>query len=150
MSYNNQETDNGTLDQIKTPLIIGLEKNSHDNPFIEGSRDNRILQQTRANMDTTGFIPNEQKKKELEELEKDANELVKHVDKNSRSSIKDLTINQIIQNLSDSIIGLLNDLFLKPSETKWTTYLSEIFQKNDRYVYVGILMVVFALLVSYF
>lgn len=104
-----------------------------------------ILQQEKSNITTNPFIPNEQKIKELEIIDKEANKIIEDAyNKNKTSSISNLSIKDIITNISDSVIGLLDDLFAKPENINWKDYLSSILQKNQRYTYLGILFLIIA------
>jgi hypothetical protein len=104
-----------------------------------------ILQQEKSNITTNPFIPNEQKIKELEIIDKEANKIIEDAyNKNKTSSISNLSIKDIITNISDSVIGLLDDLFSKPENINWKDYLSSILQKNQRYTYLGILFLIIA------
>jgi len=104
-----------------------------------------ILQQEKSNITTNPFIPNEQKIKELEIIDKEANKIIEDAyNKNKTTSISNLSIKDIIINISDSVIGILDDLFVKPDNINWPNYISSILQKNQRYTYIGILFLIIA------
>ena len=104
-----------------------------------------ILQQEKSNITTNPFIPNEQKIKELEIIDKKANKIIEDAyNTNKTTSISNLSIKDIIINISDSVIGLLDDLFVKPENIDWPNYISSILQKNQRYTYIGILFLIIA------
>jgi hypothetical protein len=104
-----------------------------------------ILQQEKSNITTNPFIPNEQKIKELEIIDKKANKIIEDAyNKNKTTSISNLSIKDIIINISDSVIGILDDLFVKPENINWPNYISSILQKNQRYTYIGILFLIIA------
>ena len=104
-----------------------------------------ILQQQKSNITTNPFIPNEQKIKELEIIDKKANKIIEDAyNTNKTTSISNLSIKDIIINISDSVIGLLDDLFVKPENIDWPNYISSILQKNQRYTYIGILFLIIA------
>jgi len=48
-------------------------------------------------------------------------------------------------NISASIIGVLDDLLNKPSDVPWNSYLVSTLRKDQRYFYVGILLVVLSI-----
>ena len=109
-----------------------------------------ILQQERSSITTNPFIPNEQKTLELETLDKEANTIMERAWVKSKSnSIKNLSLNDINQNVSSSFIGLIDDLFTKPKETPWKEYIVEIFNKDQRYTYIGILFILIAVYISF-
>lgn len=101
-----------------------------------------ILLQERSNITTNPFIPNEQKEMELSILDKEANDIL--IDKNKQSKFTNLSIQQINKNISKSVIGLMDDLFTKPESRSWIEYIKEIMQKDDRYSYIGILLILIA------
>jgi hypothetical protein len=105
-----------------------------------------ILQQERSKITTNPFIPNEQKTIELQELDKQANDIIEEqYNKNQTTSISNLSIREITKNISSSSIGFFNDLFIKPSDTPWTEYLLKIFTKDQRHTYIGVLFILIAL-----
>ena len=104
-----------------------------------------ILQQERSQIITNPFIPNVQKEKELETIDKQANDIIEQAyNKNKTNSIANLSVSDINKNLSQSVIGFLDDLFLKPQDVPWKTYLPMILQKDQRYTYIGILFIIIA------
>jgi hypothetical protein len=104
-----------------------------------------ILQQEKSSITTNPFIPNDQKIKELEIIDKEANKIIEDAyNKNKTSSIANLSITDIVKNIADSIIGLLDDLFTKPEDINWVDYILNILQKNQRYTYIGILLLIIA------
>jgi hypothetical protein len=105
-----------------------------------------ILQQERSQITTNPFIPNSQKIKELEELDKDAAEIIEsEYNKNKTTSIYNLSIKEINKNISSSVIGFLDDLFKKPKDIPWRLYLPMIIQKDQRYTYIGVLFIIIAI-----
>lgn len=104
-----------------------------------------ILQQDRSNIVTNPFIPNAQKEKELETINKEASDIIeKEYNKNKTSSILNQPIKDINKNIAESVIGILDDLFNKPDDTDWTSYIQTILQKDQRYAYIGILFILIA------
>jgi hypothetical protein len=104
-----------------------------------------ILQQDRSNIVTNPFIPNVQKERELETINKEASDIIeKEYNKNKTSSILNQPIKDINKNIAGSVIGILDDLFNKPDDTDWTSYIQTILQKDQRYAYIGILFILIA------
>lgn len=105
-----------------------------------------ILQQDKSMITTNPFIPNEQKIKELEVLDEEANKIIENAyNKNKTNSISNLSLKEINKNVSSSFIGFLDDLFIKPDNIKWQEYLPIILQKDQRYTYFGILFIFIAI-----
>lgn len=106
-----------------------------------------ILQQPKSSLVTTSpFIPNEQKELELHVLEQEANNIVEDAyNSNKTSSISDLSVRQILRNTGTSLSGLFNDLFVKPDDVSWLPYLSIIVQKDQRYAYLGLVLILVAI-----
>jgi hypothetical protein len=99
-----------------------------------------ILKQDKSAITTNPFIPNEQKIQELEILDRDANKIIE--ESYQKNAFGNLSLTSINQNMSKSIIGFLDDLFVKPKEEKWIDYLPKILQKDKRYTYFGILFII--------
>lgn len=109
-----------------------------------------ILQQERSSIITNPFIPNEQKTLELETLDKEANKIMEDAwIKNKSNSIINLSLTDINRNISSSFIGLMDDLFKKPKDIPWKEYIVEIFNKDQRYTYIGILFILIAIYISF-
>ena len=111
-----------------------------------------ILQQPKSSIVTTNpFIPNEVKEMELEEIDKRANEIIREQYRSAQASgLGNMTIKQIGRNISTTCIGLLDDMFTKPEDVSWSVYFPQIVQKDGRYGYIGILMIIIALLLLLF
>jgi len=101
-----------------------------------------ILLQERSKITTNPFIPNEQREIELSMLDKRSNDIL--IKKNQQSKFTNLSIQQINANISKSVIELMDDLFMKPESESWIDYIKEIMQKDDRYSYIGILLILIA------
>jgi hypothetical protein len=111
----------------------------------------QILQQEKSSITTNPFIPNEQRLLELESIETDANKIIENEYlKNKTSSIKNKTLQEINQNISNSIIGIIDDLFKKPNETSWNIYVIEICTKEQRYAYIGVFLIMISILLYLF
>lgn len=98
-----------------------------------------ILQQDKSSITTNPFIPNEQKERELEILEKQANTILANQAK--QDSIKEMTLKDINTKIASSVIGFFDDLYIKPENMTWKEYLPTILQKEERYTYIGILFI---------
>lgn len=54
---------------------------------------------------------------------------------------KSPTFNEINTKLSISIMGLIDDLFIKPNDIPWSNYIVMILEKDQRYTYLCVLLV---------
>lgn len=68
--------------------------------------------------------------------------------KNQQGGISVFT--NMTQNISSSITGFLNDLFIKPNNITWINYLQSIIKKDQRYFYIGIFFVIISILILLF
>jgi hypothetical protein len=117
-------------------------------PIINISNPVSILQQQSSQIITNPFIPNDQKIKELEQLDKEASDIIEQeYNKNKTTSIANLSIKEINKNISLSCIGLLDDLFVKPNDISWSIYIPMIIQKDQRYAYIGVLFIIIAIFI---
>ena len=107
-----------------------------------------ILQQERSKITTNPFIPNEQKIMELEIIDHESNEIIKKA--HEKNNIYNFSIKQINENISNSTIGFLDDIFIKPENNNWIEYLQIILLKEDRYVYFGFLLIIIVILIQAF
>jgi|LakMenEpi03Aug12_release.lakeMendotaPanAssembly.Ray.scaffolds.fasta_scaffold10703_12 hypothetical protein len=106
-----------------------------------------ILQQERSKITTNPFIPNEQKIRELQAIDLESNEIInKAYEKNN---IYNFSIKQINENISKSTIGFLNDLFIKPEESNWVEYLQIILLNEERYVYLGFILIMLVIFIQF-
>ena len=106
-----------------------------------------ILQQDKSSIVTTNpFIPNEQREKEILSIQNEANSIIEEAYRsNKTSSIQNLTLNEINYNVSSSFIGFVDDIFAKPKDIPWRHYIPIIIQKEQRFVYLGILLIFIAI-----
>lgn len=105
-----------------------------------------ILQQESSQIIPNPFISDDQRIKELEQLDKEASNIIEQeYNKNKTTSIANLSIREINKNISLSCIGILDDLFIKPDDVPWATYIPNIIQKDHRYAYIGVLFIVIAI-----
>lgn len=106
-----------------------------------------ILQQDKSSLvNTNPFIPNEQKTKELENIQEEANNIIEAAYiQNKTSSIKEQSLSQLNKNVAQSVVGFLDDVFIKPDDIPWKHYLPLIIQKEQRYTYFGVLLMFVAI-----
>lgn len=105
----------------------------------------QILQQQKSNIITNPFISDSQKQIELDEITEKVNDIVlQNYNTNISSSIQNLSLSDINKNISKSCIGLLDDLFNKPTDIKWLDYIQIIIKKDQRYTYLGFLFIFIA------
>jgi hypothetical protein len=82
-----------------------------------------ILQQTKSQITTNPFIQ----------------------ETNSDKPLNNPTFNQINEKISITFIDILDDLFNKPDNETWNSYLPKILSKEQRYNYIAILIFFIAL-----
>lgn len=113
-----------------------------DLPFVVNVTNTvPVLQQNKSTIITNPFIPNEQKEFEIQMLNKEANEILeKEYEKNQMTSIKNQSLQEILQNISKSVTGILDDLF-KQKNKNFLEHLFTIFTKDNRYAYIGVLLI---------
>jgi hypothetical protein len=106
-----------------------------------------ILQQVSSNITTNPFIPNKQQIQEIIVNEiSDISIETSEQEQRKRSSIQNISIKQIGQNISISIVEFIDELFIKPSDVSWTNYLISISTKKNRYTYFGILFIILGII----
>lgn len=104
-----------------------------------------ILQQSSSSMTTNPFIPQDQRDREIQVIQTNANEILKQANDNQRKNIGDMSLREINKNMASSVVGFLDDLFLKPENTPWKEYLPQILEKDQRFTYFGVLLILVAL-----
>lgn len=95
----------------------------HANATLPLSNPKPILQQTKSEITTNPFIK----------------------ETGSDEPIQNPTFTQINQNVSVTFVGLLDDLFNKPDDETWNSYLPAILSKDQRYNYLAVLLFFIAL-----
>lgn len=55
-----------------------------------------------------------------------------------------LSLEGLGNNVSNTLLGILDDLFTKPDNISWMPYLSQILLKDDRFTFFGIFIIVLA------
>lgn len=109
-----------------------------------------ILKQIKSSLTTNPFIPNEQKIIELEEVEYSSNKIIEdQMIKNKKIHIFNQSLTDINKNISKSVIGFFDDLFLKQKNTPIHIHLQTILKKDERYTYIGILFIVIAIYIMF-
>jgi hypothetical protein len=56
-------------------------------------------------------------------------------------SITQMSIDEIFQNISKSSIDFTKDIFDKPDNENWGDYIQYSLIKDDRYAFIGLLMI---------
>jgi hypothetical protein len=105
-----------------------------------------ILSQDKSKITTNPFIPNEQKIKEITEIQKDSNRILKAA--NKKTNLLDTSINELIDKISKSFLDFLEDVFKKPNDMTYLNYIQVILLKEDRYIYLGFILIFFASVAS--
>jgi hypothetical protein len=99
-----------------------------------------ILQQQKAALTKNEFLEKQNAPQE-KSMESDVVRQEKHqYDKTNFN-------HSINKNLSITLIGFTDDLFNKPDEIHWKHYLPMILERDDRYVYLLILLVFITLFI---
>lgn len=105
-----------------------------------------LSQPSSSTINTNPFIPNEQREIELKVIQKQANNIVEQAyESNKTSSIANLTLKEINTNVSNSFLGLVDDMYQKPDDIPWKVYLPKILEKEQRYAYLGVLLILISL-----
>jgi hypothetical protein len=145
-----------TTDDIKNPVNILQQEKSKitTNPLITGTSvktpapapvPSSIVSHQKSNIVTNAFIRDEQKQMEIDSLENEVNDIItKNYNDNITSSISNLSLSEINANISKSCIGILDDIFDKPKSTTWGEYIQIILKKDQRYTYIGFLLIFIA------
>ena len=105
-----------------------------------------ILQQQKSVITTNPFIPDSIKVAELTSIQNNANEIIKSEYKKN-TGVNQFNLTDLHKNITKSFIGVLNDSLNKDDETSWFEYLFIILGKDQRYVYIGILLIITALII---
>lgn len=89
-----------------------------------------ILQQSKSTIVTNPFITEDQKQKELADLQRQANAIF-----DNHSFV-------LPKKMSSSFINVLDDILNKPQAVNWGQYLFQIITKDNRFFYLGILFLI--------
>lgn len=105
-----------------------------------------ILLRQKSKMNTNPFIPDSQKQIELQAVQDNANNIItEYYNKNTTSSIQNLSLSEINKNIGESMMGFMNDMLNKPKNIDWLTHTQLSLRKDNRYTYIGIVLVIIAL-----
>jgi len=115
------------------------------NNIINIRNPSSILQQEKSNIITNPFIPNEQREREIEVIQTEANNIIEK-SYNEHTSIANITLKSISVNISNSFVGFLNDLFEIPDNSSYISHFGSILHKDQRYAYFGIVFVIVAVI----
>ena len=63
---------------------------------------------------------------------------------------KSPTFNHINSKLSESVLGIIDDIFVKPNDIPWSNYLVMILEKGERYTYLCVLLIFITLFLVLF
>jgi predicted Holliday junction resolvase-like endonuclease len=108
-----------------------------------------ILQQPKSKITTNILIPNEQKEIEYETVDiKEKEKLDQKKDEIKKKGIKYESFATIHNRISESILGVITDLFKKPEDEYWTEHIINIFMKDERYAYIGVFLIFIALIIN--
>ena len=146
-----------TLDPIQRPIVLGnlpiyddgtgfnqlQDYKTNSQGGDSGDSSVSILKQSRSDFITTGLISADQRKKELDSITVEANEIVDATFKERNKGIQDLTLKEILTNTSDTAVGIVHDLTNKPKQVNWLEHLKVTVTKDQRYMYIGILLLFF-------
>lgn len=94
----------------------------HSNATLPLNNPKPILQQTKSQITTNPFIKETGSDKPVNP-----------------------TFNHINKQLSITAVDILDDIFNKPDNETWTSYLPEVLSKDDRYNYIAVFIFFIAL-----
>jgi hypothetical protein len=106
-----------------------------------------ILQQPKSEIITNKLIPNRQKVEEYEiidniELRKQQEQKIKL----ENNGIKYASFATIHTRISESIIGIITEIFDKPYNEGIFEHINNTFTKNQRYAYIGLLLIMISII----
>jgi hypothetical protein len=105
-----------------------------------------ILQQQKSKIITNPFISDNVKLAELNDLQDNANLIIQN-EYDKSAGISSLSLFEIHKNITNSFIGFLNDLLNKKDDSPWIEYFFAILKKDQRYVYIGMLLIIIAFII---
>jgi hypothetical protein len=138
------------FEKLIFPAYLPEKSKITTNPLITGTSvktpaPSSIVSHQKSNIVTNAFIRDEQKQMEIDSLENEVNDIItKNYNDNITSSISNLSLSEINANISKSCIGILDDIFDKPKSTTWGEYIQIILKKDQRYTYIGFLLIFIA------
>jgi hypothetical protein len=63
------------------------------------------------------------------------------------TGVNQFNLTDLHKNITKSFMGVLNDSLNKDDESSWFEYIFIILGKDQRYVYIGILLIITALII---
>ena len=110
-----------------------------------------ILQQPKSSITTNTLIPTQQQQIEYETIDnKELEKYNKQQEELKKTGIKYASFATIHLKISESILGVIIDLFDKPKDETISEHIKNIFIKDQRYAYIGIFLVVIAIILYIF
>lgn len=107
-----------------------------------------ILQQPKSSMTTNILIPNEQKEENYEIVDKiELEKLNKRKEELQKTSIKYTSFGDIHKRISESVLGIMTEIFDKREDDKWVEHIKNTFTKDQRYAYIGILLIIISIII---
>lgn len=157
MNYIEKEM-NTTIINIQNPVNILQQPKAKltKNVFIpDGNYDNSdgsrvqvnspsIVKSEISHIKTSPFISDNQKEMELRKLNKDVNKIITD---NYNKNTSAFNLSNLHKNISISCVGIVDDALNKPKGIKWSEYIQIILQKNQRYTYIGFLLIFIAIFI---
>lgn len=98
-------------------------------PIINIRNPINILSQPKSSLDTNPLIPNKQDTFEIEQPI-------------SGETIARVPFHELNQNIAKSCTEFLDDILNKPEDIAWNNYIIISLQKDNRYPYIGIMLLV--------
>jgi hypothetical protein len=101
-----------------------------------------VLQEPRSKITTNPFIPEAQRTAELDQIQDQANAIIEQQYlANRTSTIQNMSLKEIMRNISNSVIGFLDDVLNKPGNIRWRDYIPKILKQDQRYTYIGFVLI---------
>jgi hypothetical protein len=91
--------------------------------------------QNRTISDRTKRMTDEENKKVKKEIE--------------TNKVPKMTIQELIEDMSKSLLSLIDELYEKPDNESWSNYLQEILTKDRRMTYLGTLFVILSVFIMF-
>lgn len=107
-----------------------------------------ILQQPKSFITTNPLIPNQQQEIEYTTIDiKEMEKQNKQYSEIQENGIKYTSFATMHSKISESIVGVLTDLFEKPKGQNTFEHIQYIFTKDQRYAYIGLFLVILSLII---
>lgn len=65
------------------------------------------------------------------------------------NKIKSLTVDELIKDMSSSLLSLIDELYEKPYDISWLDYLQQILTKGRRITYIGAVFVILSVFIMF-